>query len=492
MNLLALDDPESLALLRALLASAQYNEGHIQRTLKAESIDALRTTDIQLMNRSLPKEGLLPALLRLFLCLQPADPAELAKLIKPLTPEKLQSLGIARLGPAGLEPRVRLAPIGDLVLASEYFPGDYADLPRDFVIGLNPTSVALANITIRKPFKAALDVGSGNGIQSILASRHCGRVVATDLNPRAVNFTAFNCLLNGITNVECRAGSLFEPVAGETFDLIVCNPPFVVSPDANLTFRDSGRPLDTFCRDLVAEIPRHLKEGGFAELLCSWVLRTGEAWPTPPTSWVEGSGCNALIFHTTTETPLAYASSWNRQLRQTHPEKFGAALDRWTTHFKQADVAGIASGGIVLQKRSGGTGWVLPMDVPTDRDASAGEHVRRMFESREWMNRPATEEDVLQSAFRPSEGLRFDQAMGVVDGRLAPVGMWAGLVNGFKFRGDVDAFAARLLILCDGKLRVGEIVEGVRGEFDATPDEIRAKAVSTIREFYEAGLLLRS
>src|SRR5687767_14594052 len=120
MSLLALDDPESMALLRGLLATAQYNEGHIQRTLRAESVEILRTTDIQLMNRSLPKEGLLPALLRLFLCLQPADPAVLAPLIKPMTPERLVSLGIVRLGPAGLEPFVRLAPIGNLVLASEY------------------------------------------------------------------------------------------------------------------------------------------------------------------------------------------------------------------------------------------------------------------------------------------------------------------------------------------------------------------------------------
>ena len=46
--------------------------------------------------------------------------------------------------------------------------------------------------------------------------------------------------LNELDNVDFRAGSLFEPAAGERFDLITCNAPFVVSPDNHLVYRDSG------------------------------------------------------------------------------------------------------------------------------------------------------------------------------------------------------------------------------------------------------------
>jgi methylase of polypeptide subunit release factors len=31
----------------------------------------------------------------------------------------------------------------------------------------------------------------------------------------------------------------FAPVAGERFDLVVANPPFVISPDSSFVFRDS-------------------------------------------------------------------------------------------------------------------------------------------------------------------------------------------------------------------------------------------------------------
>jgi len=65
-------------------------------------------------------------------------------------------------------------------------------------------------------------------------------VVATDVNQRALAFTAINAALNGLDNVETRLGSLFEPVKGETFDLITCNAPYVVSPEDRWQYRDAA------------------------------------------------------------------------------------------------------------------------------------------------------------------------------------------------------------------------------------------------------------
>ena len=70
------------------------------------------------------------------------------------------------------------------------------------------------------------------------------------------HFAGFNAALNGIDNVEFRAGSFFEPAAGERFGLAVCNPPYVISPEIELVFRDSGLPGDTVSAELVAELPR--------------------------------------------------------------------------------------------------------------------------------------------------------------------------------------------------------------------------------------------
>ena len=65
---------------------------------------------------------------------------------------------------------------------------------------------------MRRPGEAALDLGTGCGIQALLAAKHAERVVATDVNPRALGFAAFNAALNGIETIELRDGSGFDPV----------------------------------------------------------------------------------------------------------------------------------------------------------------------------------------------------------------------------------------------------------------------------------------
>ena len=65
-------------------------------------------------------------------------------------------------------------------------------------------------------------------------------------------------MLNGVDNVETRAGSFFEPVAGEQFDLVVANPPYVVSPETAYLFRDGGMRGDGVSELVVRGIPQRL------------------------------------------------------------------------------------------------------------------------------------------------------------------------------------------------------------------------------------------
>ena len=85
--------------------------------------------------------------------------------------------------------------------------------------------------------------------------------------------------LNGVA-LDVRGGSLYEPVAGERFDLVVSNPPFVVSPPGGerLVYRDSGLPGDDVVRRVVTEAPRHLAPGGVAQVLANWVHVAGQPW----------------------------------------------------------------------------------------------------------------------------------------------------------------------------------------------------------------------
>src|SRR6266566_2487049 len=88
------------------------------------------------------------------------------------------------------------------------------------VLGIGGATQTLAQLTVRRPARRMLDLGTGCGIQAFLAAEHSDQVAGVDLNPRAINLSNFNAQLNNLTaKVRFLEGSLFEPVAGEAFDL---------------------------------------------------------------------------------------------------------------------------------------------------------------------------------------------------------------------------------------------------------------------------------
>src|SRR5438067_1044208 len=182
--------------------------------------------------------------------------------------------GLAAVGDE-VVPRVRMLPIGRLLVTADgYAQGDD---PADYVAVYTPTSRLCDSLSPRRRVARALDVGTGSGIHALLAADHAEHVVATDVNARALAFTELNSALNEVTNVECRPGSLFEPVAGETFDLITCNAPYVVSPESRWAYRDSGFQADEISERVVQDAAAHLNDDGFATLLVSWLAQDEDA-----------------------------------------------------------------------------------------------------------------------------------------------------------------------------------------------------------------------
>ncbi|HEY3418392.1 MAG TPA: methyltransferase, partial [Armatimonadota bacterium] len=72
-----------------------------------------------------------------------------------------------------------------------------------------------------------LDLGCGAGVIGIVAARLApeAHVVMTDPNERAVELARENLTTNQIPNAEVRQGEDYAPVAEETFDVILTNPP---------------------------------------------------------------------------------------------------------------------------------------------------------------------------------------------------------------------------------------------------------------------------
>jgi len=113
-----------------------------------------------------------------------------------------------------------------------------------------------------------LDMGTGSGVCAVLAAKYARRVVAVDINPAAVRCAGINALLNHLERkIDVRDGDLFAPVAGERFDLILFNPPFVQA--APQDDRDRAWRSKDVAERFAIGLSAHLKPGGSALVLLS-------------------------------------------------------------------------------------------------------------------------------------------------------------------------------------------------------------------------------
>jgi len=113
-----------------------------------------------------------------------------------------------------------------------------------------------------------LDLGTGSGICAVFAARHARRVVAVDINRAAVRCASLNAQLNHVeARIDCRHGDLFGPVAGERFDTVFFNPPFIAGTPADAQDH-AWRSMDVPAR-FAAGLRGHLAPGGRAYLLLS-------------------------------------------------------------------------------------------------------------------------------------------------------------------------------------------------------------------------------
>ena len=127
------------------------------------------------------------------------------------------------------------------------------------------------------PEVGVLDLCTGSGLLAITAARRGWRATAVDASRRAVFAARLNALLNG-TWVHAVRGSLFEPVAGRAFDLIVSNPPYVPAESDDLPTRGPARAWDAGPRGralldpIIDAAPAHLKPGGSLLVVHSSVI----------------------------------------------------------------------------------------------------------------------------------------------------------------------------------------------------------------------------
>jgi hypothetical protein len=440
------ENAELVRRFRRVLDDAGYAPGETRRLL-GETI--IESWELPLHLRRLPEEGVLPTLFRLFLLGAPVTVGASTEAAAPLTLEDLVTLGMVRVEDDHVEPLVRIVIHNDILIASDG-EATYA-APHEHVSGVSLSSRTCLALTHRAHVSRALDLGSGCGAQAIAAASNADEVVATDVNERALAFAAFNAALNGIGGIETRSGSLLDPVAGERFGLVMCNAPYVISPEDRFAFRDSGMSGDGLSELLVREVPELLDDGGTATLVLSW-LSDEEDWAAAPRTWIEGAGCDAWVIGGPTLDPLGHAAKWTNFIARDQ-EAFGQALDEWAGYIHGLGASHVTEGVVILRKRPSGTPWFRADRLPRGAPKAGADQLARIFAARDALDGGTSLLDLTPTL---THAARITETVATGDEGPQTLDLRLSLADGLLFEIPLDPAYATALVGLDGSTTLGD------------------------------------
>jgi len=441
----------------------------------------------------------LETLVRLFLLQTPVSheqaEAALPGLVDKLSVEGILAQSVGEVA-ARLDVRPYAADDTHLWVVSDLTPG-LDGLPQrvgsDHVLGISSASTSLAQLTLRNQVGRSLDLGTGCGVQALHLATHSDEVVATDVNRRALWVTRFNAALNGVADkIDVRDGSFFEPVAGERFDLIATNPPFVISPATGerLVYRDSGLPGDRVVEDIVRAAPSLLADGGWCQILANWIIAKDLSWDERLAGWMQGNEEQADAFVVQREIldPASYVELWLKDAGH-HPSTGAAHIDdyrhryeTWLDWFERQGIEGVGFGWINLHKSQAATPrhdfleWPYEVEQPIAPALGA------------WGEVAHAEVGLGDRLVRPSD---IQQETLGAPGAEDPSAVVLRQQRGLRRARQADTVEAALVGACDGDLTLGQILDALADILETDAEATRATYLPVAQELVREGFLTR-
>ena len=186
-----------------------------------------------------------------------------------------------------LQRRIQGAPAAYLIGHRGFWTFDLKVSPQTLIP--RPETELLVELALaRSPAGEVLhiaDLGTGSGAIALALAheRPQAQVIAVDVSEGALDVARANAAALGLGQVEFRRGDWLQPLAGECFDVIVSNPPYIAEGDPHLNALryepepalSSGRDGLDAIRIIVGDAPTHLRPGGW--LLLQHGLDQGDA-----------------------------------------------------------------------------------------------------------------------------------------------------------------------------------------------------------------------
>jgi len=483
--------PPTLFALREALTAAGYTVDGVGALLGPAASMALFRNETTPGLRATTDGSPLSTLVRLWQLQVPA-PVDGVERALPRLLDPLCAAGVLQRSVDEVRAHVDVRPYADEQhdwwVLSDLVPGlDGGDrrVPSDHVLNVSAASTTLAQLTQREAFGSALDLGTGSGVQSLHLSTHCAHTVATDINRRALAMARVNAVLNDI-EVDLREGSLFDPVAGEQFDLVITNPPFVISPGTGerLVYRDSGLPGDELVHHIVSNVHRHLRPDGWCQMLANWEHRAGEPWQERLSAWLEGTGCDAWVLQREVVDPSRYVEMWLEDAGLHRSPDYGRRYDTWLQWFAEQQVEAIGFGWVNLRRADRERPVVQLEDWPYEVEQPLGAEVTSWGRRTGWL---AAGADPLDARLRVAPDL-VQETYGP-PGEQHPERIVLRRQRGVRRARQVDTVEAGLVGACDGDLTVRQILDALATLLERDAAELRAEYAGRLPGLVADGLV---
>lgn len=488
---------EHCAELRTAFVQAGYRVDEVVSAIGEEAHRALgRNSTVAAVRALGDRDDPLAVLTALWPLQRTVDPAALERALPGLV-APLLSAGLLTTGAGGVRAEVDLRPYASDDGASGWIASDLspnldtlgAPVRPDFVLGVSSASTSLAQLTVRDPVGRALDLGTGCGVQTLHLARHAESVVATDVNVRALALAELTLNLNRV-RADLRLGNLYEPVAGELFDLITTNPPYVITPPRRpgerLTYREGDQRGDRLVEQVVRTGAAHLAEGGTLQVLANWAHPLGGDWADRLRGWIEPTGCDAHVVQRERLDVYEYVELWLADAGLSGRPDYGQRYAEWVDYFEQLRIEGVGMGWIVLHRTGRAEpsieieNWPYPVEQPIGPAISAE---RRALDR----ERSLSEEQFLAQHWLLAEDVT-EETFGA-PGAADPQRIVHRQQRGFRRAHEVGTALAGVLGACDGDLSLGQILASVADILGAEPRVLAADLLPELRRMVRQGYL---
>ena len=227
---------------------------------------------------------------------------------------------------------------GELLWVASDFP--WYDHDAVSVTGPGEASATLLAAVPQAEHRRILDMGCGSGAIGVHLAAPGRTLVSSDVNPRALALTELTAALNG-RDVQTVRSDFADRIGGR-FDLVLCNPPFILGrPFGQTTFRDciDGSGHAALARDLAPL----LSAGGLALYLTNWEYPLGGPDPLERlgSELTTLDRCDVLVLERAVVPVEEYARVWSDDADE---------QQQWVDAFRRRDVGHIGTGVVAVHR----------------------------------------------------------------------------------------------------------------------------------------------